>query len=491
MGLNKWIAGAVAVLIAAGAYYFFAQAPSASGEIIIETREAHTGNIRRSVAASGAVRALVTVEVGSQVSGQIAELMVDFNDVVEAGQIIAQLDPQTFQTRVREAEASLLTAQANVDLQRASYARVQANNRTIRLDYERTAALHTRGNASQAALDNAQAALDAAEADLIVAQAQITNAQATLTQREASLESARIDLERTTIRSPINGIVVDRAVDIGQTVAASLSAPVLFTIAQDLSQVQIDAQIDEADIGQIQDGQAVEFTVDAYPDLELNGVVEQIRLAPETLQNVVTYTVVVSANNPGQRLLPGMTANMDIVTGERADVLILSNGALRFRPSDALSALTDPLPEPGSQTSGRPGGAGPGGRAGGGRGGPMGRMMENLDLTEAQQEAASQVFRSAFGRAQAGGAFDRAALQEEIDAGLREVLTPDQYREYRALARAAAETRAATVWVQTDEGRLEERRVRLGISDTQNTEVVAGQLEAGEAVVTRAREVRG
>ncbi len=482
--MSKWIIGVLVILAAIAGYYFFAgETPGQSGEIRIETGNVERGSIRRSVAASGAVRALVTVEVGSQVSGQISELLVDFNDVVEAGQVVAQLDPQTFETRVREAEASLLTAQANLDLQRASYARVQANNRTIELDFNRTAELHTRGNASQAALDNASAALDAAEADLAVARAQITNAQATVSQREAALNSAQIDLDRTTIRSPINGIVVDRAVDVGQTVAASLSAPVLFTIAQDLRQVQIDAQIDESDIGQIADGQPVSFTVDAYPDLTLNGVVEQIRLAPETLQNVVTYTVVISANNPGQRLLPGMTANMDIVTGEREDVMIVSNAALRFRPSDALAAMTDPLPAPGS---GRPAGAG----GPGGGNDRMRQMFAGLDLSESQLADAQRVMRSAFSQAQSSGSFDRTAVQDAIREGLRGVLTPEQFRAYEAQARAMTETRAATLWVQTEEGRLEERRVRLGISDTQNTEAVGGDIAVGEAVVTRAREVR-
>jgi len=482
--LNKWIwiAAAIAVLVVG---YFVLQ-PSGEGqaEITIETQAAETGNIRRSVAASGSVRALVTVEVGSQLSGQISELYVDFNDTVEEGQLIAQLDPQTYETRVREAEATRQTAAANLALQRASYARVQATTRTARLEFERTEALASRGNASQAALDNARAAYDAAEAELGVAAAQITNAEATLQQREATLAGARIDLERTSIRAPINGIVVDRAVDEGQTVAASLSAPTLFTIAQDLSQVQIDAQIDEADIGQIRTGQPVRFTVDAYPELDLRGEVEQIRLAPEILTNVVTYTVVISAANPGQRLLPGMTANMDIVTGERTDVLLVPNSALRFRPSPALESRSDPLSEEGPQR-GRPGGAP------GGGGGPMARMAETLNLTEDQQERARQVFRSAFQQAQSGGEIDRAAVQDAIETGLRDILTPDQMREYRVMAREAAETRSGSVWVRTAAGRLEERRVRLGISDTQNTEAVGGQLEAGEAVVTRARESRG
>lgn len=483
---------AIVIALAAGGWWYFGRGTStATGDFTIETAAAETGSVRRIVAASGAVRALVTVEVGSQLSGQLSELFVDFNDNVEAGEVIAQIDPQTFETRVREAEASRATAAANVQLQRASLQRVVANNRTAELDFQRIETLNARGNASDAALDTARASLEASQAELNVARAQIANAQAVLQQREATLEGARIDLERTTIRSPISGIVVDRAVDQGQTVAASLSAPVLFTIAQDLSLVQIDAQVDEADIGQIREGQAVSFTVDAYPGTQLSGQVEQIRLAPTTLQNVVTYTVVISAANPGQRLLPGMTANMDIVTGEASDVLVVRNGALRFRPAPGLADRTQPLAEAGQ--GGRPGG----GRTGGGRpggGGPMGQLAEQLDLTTDQQERVRGAFRAAFGRAQAsaqaGGGFDREGIQQEVDREMTSILTPEQMTRYREIQREARETRPGSVWVETAEGMLEERRVRLGISDSQNTVVVGGNLETGDAVVVRAREIR-
>ncbi len=487
---KRWIlAVAGIVVVALGSWWFLGRSGAAPQGVQIETAAATTGPVRRIVAASGAVRALVTVEVGSQLSGQLAEVLVDFNDMVEEGQVIARLDPQTYETRVREAEASRATALANLVLQRATLTRVRANTRTSQLDFDRTQTLSERGNASAAALDNARATLDAALADVAVAQAQIANAEAVLAQRDATLEGARIDLERTTIRSPINGIVVDRAVDAGQTVAASLSAPVLFTIAQDLSQVQIDAQVDEADIGQIAEGQPVNFTVDAYPDLQLSGVVNQIRLSPTALNNVVTYTVVITAANPGQRLLPGMTANMDIVTGERDGVLRVSNGALRFRPSPALDDRTRPVED--AAPGGRPGG--PGG-PGAGRANPVERLTQQLDLTPDQTEGAGNVFRAAFGRvqaaAQAGGSFNREAVQVEVDRGLQAVLTPDQMQRYRALAREAANTRSATVWVREADGMLAERRVRLGISDSQNTEVVTGDLADGELTVTRAREVR-
>lgn len=490
---RRWlIIAAVLVLGAAAAWWFLGRGGSNAGEVVIETEAAATGDVRRIVAASGAVRALVTVEVGSQLSGQISELLVDFNDEVEEGEVIARLDPQTFETRVREAEASRATAAASLELQRASLARAQATLREAQLEYDRMSTLHERGTASQATLDTASTALDAARADVGVARAQITNAQAVLAQRDATLEGAEIDLERTTIRAPISGVVVDRAVDIGQTVAASMTAPVLFTIAQDLGQVQIDAQVDEADIGQITHGQPVRFTVDAHPDQELTGTVEQVRLAPETLNNVVTYTVVVSAANPDERLLPGMTANMDIVTGQREGVLTVPNGALRFRPSPALEGRTRALPEPGSAPARGAGGPREGG--GGGQGGPMARLTQELGLSDSQQEQVGNIFRAAMTRAQAaaqaGGGFDREALQTEIDRDIRSVLDEGQMERYRVMQREMRETRAATIWVEEADGTLVERPVRLGISDSQHTEVVGGRLEAGEAVVTRAREVR-
>jgi HlyD family secretion protein len=490
---NWQIAGGVVLLLALATWWFMGRTPDVSADLTIETAAVERGNVRRIVAASGAVRALVTVEVGSQVSGQISELLVDFNDPVEAGQIIARIDPQSFETRVREAVAARATAEANLNLQRAGLERVRATVQAAQQDHDRIETLHARGTASQAALDIAVTSLNAASAEFGVALAQIENAEAVVQQREATLDGARIDLERALIRAPISGVVVDRAVDEGQTVAASLSAPTLFTIAQDLSRIQVDAQIDEADIGQIAEGQSVTFTVDAYPGVEMAGRVEQTRLAPTTLQNVVTYTVVVSADNPGQRLLPGMTANLDIITGERVDVLTVSNIMLRFRPSSALEARSRPLAE--AQPGGRPGRGGQGGRPGGRRGGgQMQQLIETLDLSPEQadqiREASQAVFSRARSVAESGGEIDRAAMQAEIATVMQSILTPDQMRQYREQQREARETRRATVWVEEADGTLVERRIRVGIGDSQRTEVVGGQLEEGEAVVERAREAR-
>ncbi|MEE2525444.1 efflux RND transporter periplasmic adaptor subunit [Hyphobacterium sp. HN65] len=488
--MNKWWWGGIAaaiLLVAAGWFMFGRSAPV--GELTIETEPAALADIRRSVAATGSVRARVTVEVGSQLSGQVAELNVDFNSPVEEGQVIARIDPQTFETRVREAEAAVSTAEAQVSLQQAGLQRVNANLRVAEEEFERVENLHERGIASAAAYEAAEAALESARSERAVAIAQIQNARATLQQREATLAGARIDLERTVIRSPIDGVVINRAVDIGQTVAASLSAPVLFTIAQDLSVIQIDAQVDESDIGQIREGQLATFNVDAFPGRDYEGRVDQVRLAATNEANVVTYTVVVTAENPGQRLLPGMTANIDIVTGERTGVLTVPNGALRFRPSGALEALARPaeVTEQGQRGGGR--------GAGGGRGGGMmDRLAEQLDMTEAQREEAQQAVRAAFSQMQsqmqAGGSPpDRAAMNQLFANAMRDVLTPEQMDRFRQIQAENAETRTASVWVEAEDGMLEERRLRVGVGDSRNTEVVAGQLEEGEAVITRARMV--
>ncbi|MEE2566758.1 efflux RND transporter periplasmic adaptor subunit [Hyphobacterium marinum] len=492
--ITKMLTGAGALLLAliAGLWFFFGRDDTPTGEFTIQTAEAETTDIRRSVSASGSVRARVTVEVGSQLSGQLAEIMVDYNSPVEAGQVIARIDPQTFETRVRESEAAVATAEAQVELQRASLQRVDANLAVAQEEFARIESLHARGIASDAAFQTATAQLESARSERAVALAQITNARAALQQREATLEGARIDLERTVIRAPIDGVVIDRVVDVGQTVAASMSAPTLFTIAQDLSVVQIDAQVDESDIGQITQGQPASFSVDAFPGRTYEGRVEQVRLAATNTANVVTYTVVITADNPGGRLLPGMTANLDIITGEREGVLSVPNGALRFRPSgpleDRVIAAAEPAGAPQGQRGGRRGGPG-----GGGPGGMMARMAEELEMTEDQQrdaqEAMRQVFSQMRAQAESGTPPDRSAMGARIAEALSGVLTPEQMARYRQMQAAASESQSATIYVQNADGMFEERNIRIGVADNQRTEVLGGQLEAGEAVVTRARPV--
>ncbi|MGB0749192.1 MAG: efflux RND transporter periplasmic adaptor subunit [Magnetospiraceae bacterium] len=330
------------VLLIAGTsgwYYRDALFSGGPDSFDIRTEKVTRGDVIRTVSSSGAVRARVEVEVGSRLSGNISEIFVDFSDQVTKGEVLARIDASTLETDVREAEAVLAIARAGVTVQKAAIMRAEASLKKTRADLTRAEALVGRGTTSQSVLDDAQAAHEGAEADLRIAQAQLKNAEAVVTQREAALDNAKIQFSRADIRSPIDGVVVERAIEVGQTVAASLSAPRLFLIANDLAQIEIDAQVDEADIGQVSTGQNVRFSVDAYPARTFQGAVRQVRLAPTREDNVVTYTVVITAANPENLLLPGMTANVEIETGIAKDVLHVSTTALRFRPRGKAESL--------------------------------------------------------------------------------------------------------------------------------------------------------
>jgi HlyD family secretion protein len=332
------------------------------------------GPLTAAVSATGTLNAVITVQVGSQVSGQVKELFADFNSVVKKNQVIARIDPDTFEAKVNQtkaqvdaARASVLNQQAAVektraDLENARAALAAARAQTAKsqvtvVDSNRTLGrnrdLRQRGLIAQADEDTAQATYDsavaqfeaskaqeraqgsavtAAEAQLRVAEAMLKNAVAQVAQNVAAQRQAQVDLDHTFIRAPVDGVVVGRTVDVGQTVAASLQAPTLFTIAQDLRNMQVDTNVDEADVGRVKLGQATTFTVDSFPGRTFSGEVVQIRKAPLVVQNVVTYDVVVSAKNPEQRLLPGMTANVRILIAQKDGVLQVPNAALRFRP---------------------------------------------------------------------------------------------------------------------------------------------------------------
>ncbi len=304
------------------------------------------GSLSAAVSASGTLNALVTVQVGSQVSGQVRELLVDFNSEVRRGQIIARLDPETFETRVDQAEADLAAARGAAEVARGTLTTREAELAKAELalaDAQRNLARKQRlveqGFLSVAELDGARFAADSAaeqarlaRAGVAVAQAQIGAAQAQVAQRQAALRQARAELGHTVIRSPVDGVVISRNVDVGQTVAASLQAPVLFSIAQDLRRMEINVAVDEADVGRVRTGQKMRFTVDAFPGQRFTGQVTQIRKAAQVNNNVVTYSVMAIVDNPELKLLPGMTANARILTEERDSVLKLPNEALRFRP---------------------------------------------------------------------------------------------------------------------------------------------------------------
>jgi HlyD family secretion protein len=286
------------------------------------------GAITRTVSATGTVNPVLTIIVGSYVSGVIQKLYCDFNTQVKVGQVCATIDPRPYRVVVDQARAALATAQAQLS-------KDQANLAYVKLNHGRLAWLLQRNSTSQDAVDNAKSALDQAQAQIAVDQAGIQ-------QRAADLQAAEVNLSYTNITSPVNGTVVARNVTQGQTVAASFQTPTLFLIATDLTAMQIDASISESDIGQIRLGQPVHFSVEAYPNRQFSGQVVQIRQAPQTVQNVVTYDVVIGVHNEDRQLLPGMTATVRIVTAQRSDVLRVPDPALRYVPSTALTGASAP-----------------------------------------------------------------------------------------------------------------------------------------------------
>jgi HlyD family secretion protein len=386
------LAAAVAV-VAAGIGVWRWRTGAQKPKIQLETAPLANGRIVAKVTATGTLSAIVTVQVGSQVSGRVAALYADFNSTVRKGQLIAKIDPQLFQAAVAQARANLVAAQGNL-----AKARAQAVDARRQSDRSKTLA-------AQKLI--AQADADTSEANAEAAQAAVEAAAGAVEQSKAALQQAGVNLAYTDIVSPTNGSVISRNVDVGQTVAASLQAPTIFVIAEDLAKMQVDTSVAEADVGRLRAGMAATFTVDAYPSETFKGVVRQIRNAPQTVQNVVTYDAVVDVDNTDLRLKPGMTANVTFVYGEKDDVLRVPNAALRFRPPPDLLA-----------------------QSGGGAGGRPGR---------------------------AAGEGTRAAA------------TPDR----------------RTVWALRDEKPVPVR-IRVGISDGSYTEVVEGEIKAGDVVITDA-----
>ena len=317
------------VLVAAA--FLLRRCTSGSG-VTYQTAAVTRGPITQAVTATGTLNPVQNVQVGSQVSGNIQKLFVDFNSTVKAGQVIAQIDPVVFQANVNQAEGDLANARAALEL--------------AQLNEGRTRALVAKQNSAQSDLDAAVANLHQAEANVKI--------------KEGALEKAKADLDHCTITSPIDGIVISRNVDVGQTVAASLQAPIIFQIANDLSKMQIDSNVAEADVGGVAVDQDVEFTVDAFPTRTFSGKVVQVRNAPITVQNVVTYDTVIGVSNPDQKLKPGMTANVSIVAAHRDETLKIPNSAMRFRmPDQSPSAAPRRDPSAGPRQPG--GGNKPGG----------------------------------------------------------------------------------------------------------------------------------
>ncbi|MEA4877678.1 Multidrug resistance protein MdtA [bioreactor metagenome] len=315
--MKKWLSLFVLIVLISGAFFFFRK--DSSKATTVETVPIIRGNLLKTVSATGSLQAVNTVNVGSQVSGTIKAIYVDFNTIVKKGELIAEIDPALLEAAVETAKADVLAARANI-------AKAEATVKNARKTRDRNKELFTRNLIAESELDTAQTELDTALASL-------NAAYASLAQSRANLKNKEINLGHTKINSPINGVIIDKAVEVGQTVNASQSAPTLFTIAEDLTQMKVEADIDEADIGYIKAGQNVEFTVDAYSDLSFEGKIKEIRLAPNTDGNIVTYTVIVMVENPLLKLMPGMTANVSVIVEKKMGVLKVSNAALRFKPS--------------------------------------------------------------------------------------------------------------------------------------------------------------
>ena len=526
----------LAVLGGAGAWWWWQRDPDAPQ---LRTAKLERGTLTAAVSASGTLAATVQVQVSSQVSGQIREVLADFNAEVRKGQVLARLDPETFEYRVRQAEADLDAARAQVGVQLATVAarrsdlsRATINLEEARRDLERKEGLVARNFISPAVRDKARSLARALEQDVAsaaaqieLAEAQVRNVRSTVQQREAQLASARVDLGRTVIRAPVDGVVIKRSIEPGQTVAVSLAAPELFLIAQDLRDMQVEVSIDEAEVARLRVGQRTTFTVDAFPGRTFEGAVRQVRKASKNEQNVITYTAVVSAENDSQTLLPGMTANVRIVTDVRHDALKVPNAALRFRPpgwSDAQKSVALPqtlraaleaaVPEARAQGAAAPGaaapagqrpaspGAAPAGAAGqGGAGGPLAafrqRLERELSPTDAQRAQFDGIFggvRERFAALRDAPESERAKLAERIRADMRaqigEVLDPAQRKRYAEILveLSGRSVSRGRVFVPDAQGQPTPVELRLGLSDGAFTEVIGtaggARLEAGDLV---------
>ncbi len=476
----------VAVAGAALAWFLNLGAPARS-RLDYETVTVEKGLIRRIVSTSGPVRALVTVSVGSYLSGPVETVTVDFNSEVKPGDVLARLDRRTFAANVAQAEANLLSAQAALTNQKAALIRAEAVLRNAERTIARQQSLAEKRFASEQSLDNAVRDRDVAKADIEVAKALIETADAQIVQRKAALEAARVDLERSEIKSPIAGTVISRSVDPGQTVAASFQAPELFKIAQDLSRIRIEAQVNEADVGSVAEGNPVTFTVDAYPDREFEGRVTQIRLAATEINNVVTYTVIIEARNDDRHLFPGMTANVRIESARREDVLRVSNDALRFRPrgseagSDGERPGSDPdrwsqrtLERVKGELALTP---------------EQGLMLgREIDAIVAEDREAAQT--GGFGPSPFDAKASRMKLMMRLEHTIVPTMSEEQRRTFERWKSGRETARTAVLWSPGADGQPQRHVARLGLADDQYTEIIGGDVAQGDRIIVRVREAR-
>ena len=483
------IALAVLAIVATAVWFWTHRTPDSESSGY-RTAQVQRGDIRVAISATGTLAAISTVDVGSQVSGQVTEVLADFNDRVQEGQILARIDPSTFEAQIAQGAASVSSARANL-------ATAQATLRNAQADFIRKSQLTQQQLVARSDADLARAARDQA-------QAQVAGAQAQITQQIASTKTSRLSLDRTVIRAPVDGVVLTRTVEPGQTVAASLQAPILFQIAEDLSKMEIVLAIDEADIGQVKAGQNVTFNVDAFPDRQFRGVVQQVRLSATNTNNVITYPVVVTVDNADQALLPGLTVNAEIEVSRRDDVLQVPNTALRFKPADDAQAAG------GAQAQGGQG------MRGGGMTDELPGFVATLQLTPQQQSAFDTAIEAVRKRAAArqapqqqpgggaaglfgggrgggqggnrgGGNMDgamRQRMQERVRqqfSVFRATLDAGQRTKWDAQIASVVTARRAPLYRLVD-GKPQETMVRVGAADGSNTEV-SGTIAEGDVVI--------
>ncbi len=490
---RRWLLPTVIAFLLAAVVYWVISSRNGSGEQGYRTEAVTRGEIRTAISATGTLSATATVDVGTQVSGILQTVDVDFNDAVKKDQIIARIDPSTYQARLDQAYASLASASAGLNESKASARNAEA-------DYSRKSDLAKRQLVSRTDADLALAMRDQARARIISANAQVK-------QQQANVDSARLDLAKTVIRSPVDGVVLSRAVEPGQTVAASLQTPVLFKIAGDLRQMEIVLAIDEADIGQVREGQSVKFSVDAFPDRNFRGRVKQIRLAAANTANVITYPVVVEVDNTDKTLLPGMTANAEIEISNRENVLSIANAALRFKPSDvadqaptagagaqarngvmiseSLSKVADSLKLDATQRAAFDA--------------AVSAMRERADAMRKAAEArtegqaqGSRTFGGMGGGGQRGGgsrngsggdgARRMAERMKQSFGPFRATLSPEQQKVWDSELAVLATAKRAPVYKLVD-GKPEQVTVRIGATDGTRTEIMGEALAEGDLII--------
>jgi HlyD family secretion protein len=426
---KRIILGTIVIVVIAGVVLGFTlfKNDKTAGDLY-KKEEIARGKVEALVVTTGTLNPVTIVDVGSQVSGKIKNLYVDFNSEVKTGQIIAELDQELFQARIQQNEANYNSRVAALDKSKVSLENTKKK-------FDRSKALFEKDLLSFEEMDQAELSFFNAQADL-------KSSEASLEQAQSQLDSSKVDLTYTVIKSPIDGVIIDRRVNVGQTVAASMQAPVLFQIANDLSKMQVECSVDEADIGRVKEGQKVRFNVDAFPYDEFKGIVSQVRYSPLVQQNVVTYTTIVAVDNPELKLMPGMTATISIIYGEASNVLLVPNAALRFTPNlsqDEMKAIYDEM------------------RNSMGGGAPQG--------TESKRPREGNDGQNPQGQRTGG---DRSAMM--MGQGGQQ---GGQQRQQRP-----------RVWIEDENGKLKLVFIQTGVTDNSLTEVKSDELEEGQQVIT-------